>query len=145
LFVDRVLAGPLPLDAYANGEFAALAAWGRSPLRADVQRSADSVEIVSQPVGTEGGEGLIEKRIRFTTDGALAVTYRWDPAAFPPGALFAPEISLSRPLDIRYTPPPTCGRSRSYRVEIRARPEDGAGPIRHAAVARLARRSTGRG
>jgi hypothetical protein len=100
LFVDRVLPGPLPLEAYAQGEFAALASWGRSPLNAAVQRSADFVEVVCRPVGTEGGEGLIEKRLRFTAAGALSVAYTWDPAAFPAGALFAPEISLSRPLEI---------------------------------------------
>ena len=104
LFVDRVLPGPLPLEAYAHGEFAPLASWGRSPLHANVQRSADALVIVCRPVGSEGGEGLVEKRIRFTTDGAVAVIYRWDPAAFPAGALFAPEISLARPLEIRYTP-----------------------------------------
>lgn len=62
------------------------------------------MEIVCRPVGIEGGEGLIEKRLRFSAAGAFSVTYRWDPAAFPAGALFAAEISLSRPLEIRCTP-----------------------------------------
>ena len=31
LFVDRVVPGPLPLEAYAQGEFAALASWGAVP------------------------------------------------------------------------------------------------------------------
>jgi hypothetical protein len=32
------------------------------------------------------------------------VTYRWDPAAFPAGALFAPELSLARLPNIEYVP-----------------------------------------
>jgi 4-alpha-glucanotransferase len=105
MFVDRVLAGPLPAEAYAGGKYRALASWAGTPFAADVQRAGDAVEIVCRPVGRErDSEGLIEKRLRFTASGALTVTYRWDPAAFPPGALFAPEISLAHPLELRYMP-----------------------------------------
>jgi hypothetical protein len=57
------------------------------------------VEIVCRPAPA----GL-EKRLRFTAGGQLTVAYRWDPAALPPGACFAPEISLAHPLELRYTP-----------------------------------------
>ena len=106
MFVDRVLAGPLPAEAYARGEYQALASWAGSPFTADVQREGDAVEIVCRPADAEraGAEGLVEKRLRFTASGSLTVTYRWDPAAFPAGAWFAPEISLAQPLELRHTP-----------------------------------------
>jgi len=99
MFVDRVLAGSLPADAYVRSEYRALASWAGSPFVADVRRDGDAVEIVCRPA-----DGLIEKRIRFTPSGNLAVSYRWDPAAFPAGALFAPEISLAQPLGLRCAP-----------------------------------------
>ena len=45
------------------------------------------------------GDG-IEKRIRFAENGAITVSWIWDPSAFEPTARFASEISLFRPLDI---------------------------------------------
>jgi hypothetical protein len=72
-----------------------------------VQRSGDAIEIVCRPVEKKdgaGAQGLVEKRLRFRASGELTVTYRWDPAAFPAGALFAPEMSLAHPLKLRYTP-----------------------------------------
>ena len=106
LFVDRVLPGPLPLGAYSRGEYEPHVSWARCAFAAEVQHSEDAVEIVCRPVEKNGAgaQGLIEKRLRFVPTGALTVTYRWDPAVFPPGALFAPEISFSHPLELRYTP-----------------------------------------
>jgi hypothetical protein len=106
MFVDRVLPGPLPLEAYSRGEYEPHASWARSPFAADVQRFGDAVEIVCRPVPKygAGAQGLVEKRIRFAAGGELTVTYRWDPVAFPARALFAPEISLAHPLELRYTP-----------------------------------------
>ena len=106
LFVDRVLPGQLPLEAYSHGEFEPHTSWAGHPFTPDVQRSGDVIEIVCRPLETNGAgaQGLIEKRLRFTPDGNLTVSYRWNPVAFPPGALFAPEISLSYPLELRYTP-----------------------------------------
>jgi hypothetical protein len=105
MLVDRVLAGPLRAEAYAGGEYRALASWAGTPFVTDVQRAGGAVEIVCRPGGRElDAEGLLEKRLRFAASGALTATYRWDPAAFPPGALFAPEISLAHPLELRYTP-----------------------------------------
>jgi len=106
LFVDRVVPGPLLLEGYSRGEYQPLASWARTPFAVEVQRSRGGVEIVCRPEEKEraGTQGLAEKRLRFTARGEFTVTYRWDPAAFPAGALFAPEISLAHPLEIRYTP-----------------------------------------
>ena len=99
LFVERILAAELPLEAYAQGEYVALESWAGTRLAGEVHRDGGAVEIVCR-----GTRGLVEKRIRFTTDGHLSVAYRWDPAALPPGAFFAPEISLAQPLKIRSMP-----------------------------------------
>lgn len=104
MFVDRVLPGPLPLEAYSHGEYAPLASWAGVPLAAHVHEVGDAVEIECRPAWGGDAEGLIEKRIRFDASGAIAVTYRWDPSVFAAGALFAPEISLAHPLELRYTP-----------------------------------------
>ena len=105
MFVDRVLPGSLPLGAYSRGEYAAVASWARIPLAAHVHQVGDGVEIVCRP-GSSGEEaqGLIEKRLRFAASGEVAVVYRWDPLEFAAGAVFAPEISLAHPLELRYTP-----------------------------------------
>ena len=102
MFVDRVLPGLLPLEAYSRGEYAPVASWARIPLAAHVHQMGDTVEVECRPSGD--AQGLIEKRLRFAASGEIAVIYRWDPSAFPAGAVFAPEISLAHPLELRYTP-----------------------------------------
>jgi hypothetical protein len=47
---------------------------------------------------------VLEKRIDFTGDGSLTLNYRWDPTIGQPEDLFAPEISLFAPLDMRCEP-----------------------------------------
>jgi Alpha-amylase/4-alpha-glucanotransferase, C-terminal len=105
MLVDRVLPGLLSLEAYSQGEYVAVASWARVPLAAQVQQTGSAVEIVCRPdSSSEHAQGLIEKRLRFAANGEIAVMYRWNPSAFAPGAVFAPEISLAHPLDLRYTP-----------------------------------------
>ncbi|HUL04362.1 MAG TPA: alpha-amylase/4-alpha-glucanotransferase domain-containing protein [Gemmatimonadales bacterium] len=100
MFVERVLAGELPLEAYAHGEYVALESWAGTGLIADVRQVGDAVEVVCGGTG-----GLLEKRVRFTASGGLSVTYRWDAAAFPAGSFFTSEISLARPVTVRSDPP----------------------------------------
>jgi alpha-amylase len=97
LFVDRVLAGDLGLEAYAAGAYEPLATWAAVPMACDVRLDAGSLDIACR------GE-RIEKRLRFDAAGGLTVTYRWHAAALPAGAWFAPEISLAHPLELAYTP-----------------------------------------
>lgn len=47
--------------------------------------------------------GGLEKTLTFTAAGALRASYRWDPAGYPAGAVFATELSLSR--DVAITAP----------------------------------------
>jgi alpha-amylase len=105
LFVDRVLAGDVSLEAYTGGAFESLACWSRTAFQATEQRSPGAVEVVLRPVpGASPERGLVEKLIRLDGSGELSVRYRWDPAAFPPDAFFCPEVSLSREAEPELAP-----------------------------------------
>jgi alpha-amylase len=103
LFVDRVLSGDLTYGAYASGEYDPIASWAGAPVEAEIRTRAE---------GAEGGEVVevicrarqLEKALRFKAAGGLTVSYRWDPAAFPAGALFAPEVSLAHGLELKCAP-----------------------------------------
>ena len=82
LFVDRVLAGDGMLE---------LASWARAAFDVTVTATAEAVELVLR-------SGQLEKRMRFEPSGELMVSYRWNPAVFPPDAFFCTEISVSRTL-----------------------------------------------
>jgi 4-alpha-glucanotransferase len=97
LLVDRVLPGDLTLGAYASGEYDPIASWAGAPVEAEIRASGEVVEVTCRA-------SRLEKRIRFTAAGGLTVSYRWDPAAFPGDALFAPEISLARALELKCSP-----------------------------------------
>lgn len=94
LSVIRVLPAALGLEWYARGAYASVASWARTALVAETRASADGTEILLRPGPALPGHGLREVRIRLGADGVLHIRYRWDPAAFPPGAIFAPEFSM---------------------------------------------------
>ncbi len=100
LFVDRVLASAVTIDHYKNGTFDALSSWSRERYDVSIDATRDSVELVLRA-------GALEKRLRFTPAGQLTVTYRWDPAAYPPDASFCPEISVARELALDLDPQPS--------------------------------------
>src|SRR5881398_118999 len=106
LLVDRVLRGDVTLDGYAGGAFESVACWSRTAFHVTLEQSAHAVEVVLHPnPGTSPpAAGLLEKRIRLDQAGELTVRYRWDPAAFPPDALFCPEISVSSQVELDLTP-----------------------------------------
>jgi hypothetical protein len=97
LFVERVLPGELTLEAFSRAQYEAVASWAGVPMEAEVSTTSDAVEIACRARG-------LGKRIRFSLDGSLSVAYRWDPTAFPPSALFAPELSLAHRVDFTCTP-----------------------------------------
>ena len=103
LFVDRVLAGDVTLDHYMGGAFESVACWAGGVFQASLEPSAHAVEVVLRPKPDASPPGLLEKRIRFDRAGELSVRYRWDPAAFPADALFCPEISVSREMELDLT------------------------------------------
>jgi len=102
LFVDRVLANSVTFDAYMGGAFDAVACWSGTVFHANVEQSAQAVEVVLHPASSPAG--LLEKRIRLDQAGELTVRYRWDPEAFTSDAFFCPEISVSPQVELDLTP-----------------------------------------
>lgn len=100
LFVDRVLDAETTPARHARASYTPLKSWARAPLDVAVVREHSAVEVVCTGAG-------LEKRLRFTEDGSITVTWRWDPSAFGAGARFASEISLFRPLELEPAPAAT--------------------------------------
>ena len=97
LFVDRVLPDRLDLDQYASGDYWPVRSWAQLHYRFTVEQSADRIEI-----RCEGEE--LSKRLRFSPDGELAVSYIWNAAMSQPNDRFTTELSLFAPLDVRSEP-----------------------------------------
>jgi len=95
LFVDRVVASD------GNTE---IASWGAFDV--SVKTTGKTVDLVLR-------SGSLEKRMSFGPSGALTVSYRWDPAAYPSDAFFCTEISVSAKLALDVTPVPFATVSRS--------------------------------
>jgi alpha-amylase len=93
ILVDRVLPGWLHADAYARAEYTPLASWAGTPMTAEMRERGTECDVALK------GGGL-EKTLTFTAAGGLRAAYRWDPAAFPADAVFAPELSLTRDVAI---------------------------------------------
>ena len=104
LFLDRVLPSGLPLDSYSSGDYWAVRSWAQSPCQFTLERSADAIEIHCTFGAPDGRDGALGKHLRFEADGALRVKYRWDPSIGQPDDLFAPELSLFAPLELRTEP-----------------------------------------
>jgi alpha-amylase len=92
MFLERVLPPHLALDPYAAGDYAATHSWARRVFRAEPAVREGCLEVICRPLDGSGG---LEKRFAFAPGGSVSVTYRWDAAAFPPGAVFTSEISLA--------------------------------------------------
>jgi 4-alpha-glucanotransferase len=104
LFLDRVLPGALPVLSYSSGDYWPVRSWAQSPCQFTIERSADAIEIHCAFAGPDGRYEALTKRLRFEADGALSVRYRWDPSIGQPEDLFAPELSLFAPLELRTEP-----------------------------------------
>jgi hypothetical protein len=92
-----VLPAGLDLAQYASGDYRPVRSWARSEYSFRIERSPDAIEIICD------GEALT-KRLSFSLDGGLGVSYRWDPSVGQPEDLFAPELSLFAPLEVRPQP-----------------------------------------
>jgi len=118
LFVDRVLPGDLTAEAYARGTYTPVRSWARTPAHFQIADADGAVEI---RLGFHAGAPLL-KTVRIAADGRLAVTYEWPAGADPSGALFAPELSLFRPLALGFDPEPEIW---TFPVETVAKSERG--------------------
>jgi hypothetical protein len=98
LFLERMLPGELSLQQYAMGDYRPVRSWSRSIGRISLTQTPDAVEIAWQSdVG-------LTKRLRFSPDGALAVSFNWDASIGGPGSWFATELSLFAPVEWRSDP-----------------------------------------
>ncbi|HET6680988.1 MAG TPA: alpha-amylase/4-alpha-glucanotransferase domain-containing protein [Gemmatimonadaceae bacterium] len=102
LFVDRVLPPGLPFEVYERAEYAAVHSWSRAPLRwtidSDGEGDGEPTRRVRVTMHDDSG---FEKIITLHDDGVLRVDYRWDASVFPADAIFAPELSCAREVDVR--------------------------------------------
>ncbi len=101
ILVDRILSRDLDLDQYQRGDYRPVRSWARAIAGFSIDRRAEGVEVLCT-LGEEPAR--IIKRILVQQDGALQVSYRWDPAAAESSDLFAPELSLFAPLSLSCTP-----------------------------------------
>jgi hypothetical protein len=104
LCVDRVLPPDLGQEGYARGGYAVVRSWARTPGHFQISQAGDLVEIRMTLHGN-GGSPLL-KTVRVARDGRVALAYEWTAEAEHESALFAPELSLFRPLALRFDPEP---------------------------------------
>ena len=104
LCVDRVLPPDLGQEAYARGGYAAIRSWARTPAHFQISQAGELVEVRMTLHGA-GGSPLL-KTVRVARDGRVALAYEWTAEPGHELALFAPELSLFRPLALRFDPEP---------------------------------------
>ncbi|MGD8280785.1 MAG: DUF1926 domain-containing protein, partial [Gemmatimonadota bacterium] len=100
--VDRVLSVDTEADAYEAADYTPVRSWAAEPFDVDVTESDEAVTLVLRSRGV----GSLEKTYRFSADGSLSLSYRWDPADLPGDAWFAPELSLSSDPGLEFEPAP---------------------------------------
>jgi alpha-amylase len=104
MLVDRMLAPGVTAEAYARGHYSPVRSWARTPAAYEIERPRGAVEIrCSLPADGVSAQPL-RKSLRFAADGKLAVAYEWDPAIASGEDLFAPEISVFRPISLHCDP-----------------------------------------
>jgi alpha-amylase len=118
--VDRVLPAGLAEEAYARAEYEPVQSWART--RAEVGWAIEREAVVID--ARLPGPGGLEKQIRVGADGSLFIRYRWDPAAFPGDAVFAPEFSLAEEVPLELEPTPLA--MWRYPIETVSKSERGA-------------------
>jgi 4-alpha-glucanotransferase len=103
LFVDRILPAALDEASYQAADYAPVHSWSREPFTAALEVGPASVSLALEAEGVH----RLSKTYELAESGVVAVTYRWDPAAFPEDAFFAPEISLALDPGVGFEPEPS--------------------------------------
>lgn len=122
LFLDRVLPVGLGLAPYAAGDYWPVRTWAQASCGFTVERRVEQIEVVCSFLGSAGAGTVLEKRLAFARDGTVTVRYRWEPSIGQPDDLFAPELSLFAPLELRSEPP---AHVWSFPIETVAKSERG--------------------
>jgi hypothetical protein len=99
LFVDRVLPAALDREQFASGDYWPIKSWAHSHYPSLIEESSEAIEIRLT------GEALT-KQLRFSADGALAVSYTWTASLAESPDRFSTELSLFAPLQMRFEPQP---------------------------------------
>lgn len=99
ILVERVLAAGVSLDAYAAASYEPLWSAARLPLAATIEARGEQVTVI-----LASSDGTYRKELTFFRDGSLRAKFTWDASAFPAGALFTTELSLSRHHEARAEP-----------------------------------------
>jgi len=116
LLVDRVLSAEVDAGSYERADYDALTSWAEAPMDLSIAEADEARVTLSLRADAPSS---LDKEISFGADGRVRVAYRWDPAAFPEGAHFAPELSVAveaeEGLSLEFDPPPEA----LWRYEIR--------------------------
>jgi alpha-amylase len=102
LFVDRVLPGRLTEDEYRDADYAPVYSWSRDRFDAELTPGRSMVIVALEAEGVH----RLSKTYELTAGGEVSVAYRWDPAAFPLEAFFAPELSVEVAPELSFDPEP---------------------------------------
>jgi alpha-amylase len=102
MLIERILPGEVDGSRYARGDYTPVWTPAMSTVRFEVREGEGTLRLTFRIL--RDGVEILEKQFRFTAAGTLHVEYRWHPGAFPVGAWFVPELSLSAPLEVLCTP-----------------------------------------
>lgn len=111
LFVDRFLPADLDQETYERAEYVSLLSLAGVPCRCEVAADGQRVDVTctfgssaNERAGRRVVDSRLQKRYGFDASGRLTVDYRWHAEALPADAVFAPELSLAHPADVRTSP-----------------------------------------
>jgi 4-alpha-glucanotransferase len=104
ILVERFIAGDVTASQYAKAHYKPLRSWSAVAMNVTVTPGADRLTVLLV------GQGL-EKTLSFDARGCVTVSYKWDTSGVAGGAMFAPELSLSRSVPVRVHPEAEIWRS----------------------------------
>jgi alpha-amylase/alpha-mannosidase (GH57 family) len=104
ILVERLLARDVTATSYASARYQPLRSWAAVAMHPTVTQAGDTLTVLLH------GDGL-EKKIVFDSAGGVEVSYSWDRSSLPEGAVFAPELSLSRSVPVQPLPDAEIWRS----------------------------------
>ncbi|HTO74019.1 MAG TPA: alpha-amylase/4-alpha-glucanotransferase domain-containing protein, partial [Gemmatimonadales bacterium] len=120
MLTERVLDGATSEAAYARGDYRPLWSIAMEPVNWQVEQGPEYLSVVVS--AARSGAPCFQKRIVVSVSGGLKVDYQWDPAAFPAGSWFAPELSIAAALAVACEP---AGEFWSYDITTVAKSERG--------------------
>ena len=118
LFLERVIPIGVTQEQYAGGNYWPVRSWTQVQCGFIIERQHDSIAVVCSFPGQAG----LRKRVDFSADGSIGVSFQWDPSGGHPEDLFTSELSLLAPLEIRSDP---AAEQWSFPIETVAKSERG--------------------